>query len=166
LFAIPSSKGFLLVPRDVLKIPFEIILLFGGGFAMAMGIEESGMSNWMASGLEGFSSSDPILFVAIMALLICVISEFASNVACIQLMIPILMAFYAQLGVSALFLMVPATLAASLGFMLPVATGPNTIVFGTKKIKTAQMLKAGMLLDIAGILLITLFVWLFGDALT
>lgn len=166
LLLIPSrSKGNLVAPRDLLRIPFDIVLLFGGGFAMAMGIEASGLSAWIAGGLAVFRDVDPVLFVAGMCLLICIISEFASNVACIQLMLPILLAFYPSLGVNAIYLAGPAALAASLGFMLPVATAPNTIAFSTRMVKVNDMLKAGFFLNLSGILLITLFTWAFGHIL-
>jgi solute carrier family 13 (sodium-dependent dicarboxylate transporter), member 2/3/5 len=87
---------------------------------------------------------------------VCIISEFASNVASIQLVIPILIAFQKELDISPLFLMVPATLAASLGFMLPVATAPNTIVFGSGKIAVSDMARAGFVMDLAGIIIITI----------
>ena len=94
-----------------------------------------------------------------MCILVCLISEFASNVACIQLMLPVLIAVQHSMDINPLLLMVPATLAASLGFMLPVATGANTIVFGTKRIKVNDMLKTGFALDFIGILLITLSIY-------
>jgi sodium-dependent dicarboxylate transporter 2/3/5 len=89
--------------------------------------------------------------------MITIISEFASNIASIQLALPVLISIQKGLDVHPLLLMIPATLAASLGFMLPVATAPNTIVFGSKRIKVNDMMKAGFFLDITGILLIVLF---------
>ena len=86
--------------------------------------------------------------------------RFASNVACIQLMIPVLVAVQQTMNIHPLLLMIPATLAASLGFMLPVATASNTIVFGSKRLRVKDMLRAGFVLDIAGIIVITLSVWL------
>ena len=96
----------------------------------------------------------------VLAVLVCVISEFASNVASIQLMIPVLVVLQQELQVDPLILMIPATLAASTGFMLPVATAPNTIVFGSGKLTVNDMAKAGFLMDLAGILVITLLVYL------
>jgi solute carrier family 13 (sodium-dependent dicarboxylate transporter), member 2/3/5 len=101
--------------------------------------------------------AEPLVLVFSIVALVCVISEFASNVASIQLMLPILIALQKELGIDPLLLMVPATLAASLGFMLPVATAPNTIVFGSRKIAVNDMAKAGLLMNLAGILLISLF---------
>jgi sodium-dependent dicarboxylate transporter 2/3/5 len=161
LFLIPSSGkpgSSLLHWKDVTKLPFDIILLFGSGFALAEGFEVSGLSDWLAAKLRLFQDFPPIMLVLGIAVVVCVISEFASNVASIQLALPILIAFQKELGTDPLLLMVPATLAASLGFMLPVATAPNTIVYGSGRIGVRDMARAGLLMDIAGIIVITLIV--------
>ncbi len=158
LFLFPTknekSRG-ILIWEDVHKLPFDIVLLFGGGFALAKGLEVSGMSAWMATGINLSGIPSYFLLMIVMCSLICVISEFASNVACIQLMIPLLIAVLPSTGLHPLLLLVPATLASSLGFMLPVATAPNTIVFGSKRITVNQMMKAGILVDILGIILMS-----------
>lgn len=159
LFFIPSAKNkgeALLVWKDAARLPFDIILLFGGGFALAKGMEVSGLSAWLASNLGFASKMSPVIFLFLMSALICLISEFASNVACIQLMLPILISLQKEMQADPLLLLFPATLAASLGFMLPVATAPNTIVFGSRMLKTKDMMKAGFWVDLAGIVVITL----------
>jgi solute carrier family 13 (sodium-dependent dicarboxylate transporter), member 2/3/5 len=159
LFMIPSrtEKGRAIITwEDVTKLPYDIVLLFGGGFAMAKGFELSGLSGWFALQLKFDSTTNVYLLIFGLCILITIISEFASNVACIQLMLPILIAIQQTMGVHPLMLMIPATLAASLGFMLPVATAPNTIVFGSKRLKVKDMLRAGLVLDIVGIIIITL----------
>lgn len=163
LFLIPSKKEkgrALMTWDDAARLPFDIVLLFGGGFALAKGIELSGLTGWLSSQLSFTAETNIYFLIFLLAILITLISEFASNVASIQLMIPILVAIQPTLGIHPLLLLVPATLAASMGFMLPVATAPNTIVFGSKRLKVKDMLKAGFAMDIAGILLITLSVWL------
>lgn len=142
--------------EDVQKLPFGIILLFGAGFALALGIEKSHLSDWLATKLEILNSGNPILIVMGICAIICIISEFASNVSSIQLALPILAILHNTLHVEPLLLMIPATLAASLGFMLPVATAPNTIVFGSKLIPVRDMMRVGLLIDVLGILLIPL----------
>ena len=162
LFLIPSSteKGRPLITwQETTRLPFDIILLFGGGFALAKGFEVSGLCKWLASQMQFGPGTNIYLLIFGLCILITVISEFASNVACIQLMIPVLVAMQQTLQVHPLFLMIPATLAASLGFMLPVATAANTIVFATKRIKVNDMLLAGFLLDLLGVLLITLSIY-------
>jgi solute carrier family 13 (sodium-dependent dicarboxylate transporter), member 2/3/5 len=159
LFLIPSrsEKGrAIIVWEDVTRLPFDIVLLFGGGFALAKGFEISGLSNWLAIQLKFSSETNIYLLILGLCLLVTIISEFASNVACIQLMLPILIAMQQTMNIHPLALMIPATLAASLGFMLPVATAPNTIVFGSKRLRVRDMLRAGLILDLTGILLITI----------
>jgi sodium-dependent dicarboxylate transporter 2/3/5 len=162
LFLIPSKseKGRALMTwAEAAKLPYDIILLFGGGFALAKGFELSGLSTWLATQLKFTPDTNIYMLIFLMCILVCIISEFASNVACIQLMLPVLIAIQHSMNIHPLLLMVPATLAASLGFMLPVATGANTIVFGSKRIRVNDMLKAGFALDFIGILLITLSIY-------
>ncbi|MBL0329144.1 MAG: SLC13/DASS family transporter [Bacteroidetes bacterium] len=162
LFLIPSQteKGRALMTwAEVTKLPYDIILLFGGGFALAKGFELSGLSTWLATQLKFTPDTNIYVLIFLMCVLVCIISEFASNVACIQLMLPVLIAIQHSMNIHPLLLMVPATLAASLGFMLPVATGANTIVFGSKRVRVNDMLKSGFLLDIIGILLITFSIY-------
>jgi solute carrier family 13 (sodium-dependent dicarboxylate transporter), member 2/3/5 len=164
LFLIPSrqNKGeALLVWEDARKIRYDIILLFGSGFALAYGFEKSGLSDWMAQRLVFMKHVHPLLLIAGICVIVTLISEFASNIASIQLCIPIMIALQKEIGVAPLLLMMPATFAASLGFMLPVATAANTIVFGSNKIRIADMLKVGLLLDAIGITIITLFTYLY-----
>jgi sodium-dependent dicarboxylate transporter 2/3/5 len=159
LFVIPSrsEKGrALLIWDDVARLPFDIVLLFGGGFALAKGFEISGLTDWLALRLKFSSDTNIYLLIFGMCVLVTVISEFASNVACIQLMLPVLIAIQQTMNIHPLVLMIPATLASSLGFMLPVATAPNTIVFGSKRLRVKDMLRAGFILDLTGIILITI----------
>ncbi|MBK9730977.1 MAG: SLC13/DASS family transporter [Chitinophagaceae bacterium] len=165
LFLVPSKneKGQTLLSwKEAAKLPFGIILLFGSGFALAKGFEESGLSNWLAGQLLFLEHANTIVVIAGICVIVCIISEFASNVASIQLVLPILISIQKATGISPLMLLVPATLAASLGFMLPVATAPNTIVFGSGRINSGAMRNAGSLLDLAGIIIITLFSALIG----
>lgn len=164
LFLIPSSTEpgrSLLSWDEARKLPFDIILLFGSGFALAYGFEQSGLSNWLAHQLHGLQGYPLWLIILIVCAVVTIISEFASNVASIQLALPILISLQKVLNVDPLVLMIPATLAASLGFMLPVATAPNTIVFGTGRIRVRDMMQAGFVLDLAGIGLILLFAVIF-----
>ncbi|MGB3948016.1 MAG: DASS family sodium-coupled anion symporter [Bacteroidia bacterium] len=159
LFFIPSkkAKGEKLISwQDASKLPFDIILLFGGGFALAKGFDTSGLSNWISFKLNIASSVNIYLFILIMCAIITIISEFASNVACIQIMLPILFAIQKNMDVPVLMIIIPATLAASLGFMLPVATAPNTIVYSSQRIKVKDMMRVGFILNIIGILIILL----------
>ncbi len=164
LFLIPSkqNKGqAMLLWEDAQKIRYDIILMFGSGFALAYGFDVSGLSDWLASSLTFFKGVPLIVLILGICFIVTIISEFASNIASIQLCIPIMIAIQKDLNVHPLLLMMPATFAASLGFMLPVATAANTIVFGSKKIDIKDMFRIGIILDIAGILLISLFLYFY-----
>lgn len=153
--------------KDVSRLPLNIILLFGCGFAIAKGFEVSGLSNVIASKLIVLQGLPVPLILLGIAVLVTVLSEFASNTASIQLVLPIVIPLATSLGVSPLLLMLTATFSASLGYMLPVATSANTIVHGTGDINARDMMRAGIVLDIVGIILLLLFMltlgnWVFG----
>ncbi|MFN8153220.1 MAG: SLC13 family permease [Bacteroidia bacterium] len=161
LFTIPSGteKGRTLLSwNEAAKIPYEIILLFGSGFALSKGFETSGLSNFIAQKLHGLKDFDLLTLVLIIGAIVTLISEFASNVASIQLVMPILIALHSSIGHHPALLMVTAALSASLGFMLPVATAPNTIVYSSGHIKVREMVLAGFIIDLAGILVISFFI--------
>jgi len=158
LFLIPSrtEKGrALLTWNEASRIPYEIILLFGSGFALARGFETSGLSHFI-SGQLYFLRDVPLPAIILgICLTVTIISEFASNVASIQLVMPILISLQGVLGLDPRLLLLPAALAASNGFMLPVATAPNTIVFSSGHIRTTEMAMTGFFTNLAAILLIT-----------
>lgn len=164
LFLIPSKKNkgeALLEWEDAKKIRYDIILMFGSGFALAYGFDISGLSDWLAHCLVALKGVPLIFIILGICVIVTIISEFASNIASIQLAIPVMIALQKDLDLQPLLLMIPATFAASLGFMLPVATAANTIVFGTKRIDMKDMFKVGLVLDAIGITLITLFCYLY-----
>lgn len=164
LFLIPSRQNrgeALLVWEDAKKIRYDIILLFGSGFALAYGFDQSGLSDWLALRLVFLKHVHPVFLIGGICIIVTLISEFASNIASIQLCIPIMISLQKEIGVSPLLLMMPATFAASLGFMLPVATAANTIVFGTNRIAIKDMLKVGFVLDLMGITIITVLTYLY-----
>lgn len=164
LFLVPSKANrgqALLIWDDARKLRYDIILMFGSGFALAFGFEITGLSGWLAASLAVLKGVSPILIILGICVIVTIISEFASNIASIQLAIPVMIALQKDLEVAPLLLMMPATFAASLGFMLPVATAANTIVFGTKEINIKDMLRVGLILDLLGILLITFMCYLY-----
>lgn len=156
LFLLPASDGKRLMGwKDAERLPFEIILLFGGGFALAYGFEKSGLSTLMA-GSVAYLHLHPLMIVFLIVTMICVISEFASNVATIQLMMPLLISAFAGSQTNVMLIVVPAALAASLGFMMPIATPPNTIVYGQRIIQSRELARVGLVVNLAGIAAITL----------
>jgi sodium-dependent dicarboxylate transporter 2/3/5 len=158
LFVLPArEKGkFILEWKDVKRLPFHIILLFGGGFALAKGIEVSGLGDYLATQLHFFKDYPLWMLIAALALLITLLSELASNVATITLMLPILASLAEAIDVDPLRLMIPATFAASFGFMLVIATAPNTIVYATGHFQSRKLFRAGLLMNLAGIILLTI----------
>lgn len=166
LFFIPAKnkKGRLLDWRDTQQLPLSVILLFGSGFALAAGFERSGLSVSVAQQLTLLHGAPVWLVLLGIAVTVTLLSEFASNTATVQLVLPVIIPLAASLQLPPLLLMLTATFAASLGYMLPVATSANTIVYGSGEIKASEMMRAGFLLDIVGILLLLLFMWLLGNS--
>ncbi len=160
LFLIPAKNTrkstFLMDWHTAERIPWGIILLFGGGFALASGFKESGLSQFIGQELTGLQNLHPILIVLIIVITITFLTELTSNTATVETFLPILAAMSVAVRVNPLFLMIPATIAASFAFMLPVATPPNAIVFGSKKLTINDMVKTGFWLNIIGISILTL----------
>lgn len=158
LFMLPSSKSDrrLLEWRDLHKLPFGIILLFGSGFALAMGFEQSGLSEWFALKLRGFNDVHPLVFLLVVGLVVTTISEFASNIACVQLLLPVLAGLADDSPLPAKGLLLATTLFASMGFMMPVATAPNTIVMGSRMLRTGDMARTGFFVNMTGVVIISL----------
>ena len=162
LFMIPArtEPRRILEWRDVHRLPFGIVLLFGSGFALAMGFSNAGLSDWLAARLAGLQAVHPLVLLLVAGVIITVISEFASNIACVQMVLPVMVAIGAETTFPVKGLMLATTLFASLGFMMPVATAPNTIVFGSGFIRTREMIRTGFWINLIGIILISLVVWL------
>ncbi len=157
LFFIPvkGDKERLLDHQVFAELPWSIVLLFGGGFALAYGFSESGLSVYLAGQLQGLKSvSLPLLILAVSSGMN-LLTELTSNTATTQLVMPILISTAKIIEVSPVWLMLPAVLSASCAFMFPVATPPNAIVFGSGKVSVLEMVKTGIILNIIAILIIT-----------
>lgn len=166
LFIIPAKKGAgqkLLDWATASKLPWHILLLFGGGFALATGFKESGLSLWFGEQLSGIGAFHPIVITLIISLVITFLTELTSNTATTEMILPILAGIAITSNIHPLLLMVPATMSASMAFMLPVATPPNAIIFGTSRISIAQMAKAGLFLNLVGAIVITLVMYFLGS---
>ncbi len=165
LFLIPSKQqpgAFLMNWKTAEQIPWEIILLFGGGFALASGFKESGLSMWFGERLVWLRGGHPLVLILCISFLVTFLTEVTSNTATVESLLPILAGLGVSTEVNPLLFMLPATIAGSLAFMLPVATPPNAIVFGTKRISVIQMARAGFLLNIIGIIVLSLVTYYFG----
>ncbi|XP_074045143.1 solute carrier family 13 member 2 isoform X1 [Macrotis lagotis] len=173
LFIIPSSlpdwsqqqetQGKFKAPPALLnwdivnkKMPWNIVFLLGGGFALAKGSEKSGLSQWLGAKLTPLQSIPSPAIAFILCLLVATFTECTSNVATTTLFLPILSSMAQAICLNPLYVMLPCTMSASLAFMLPVATPPNAIVFSFGQLKVFDMAKAGFLLNIIGVLTITL----------
>lgn len=159
-FLVPVSKTERLLSWDEFKkIPWDVLILFGGGFALADALESSGFSKWAGARLSFVGKWPPVLMIVAVCIVVTLLSEVASNVATATAMMPVAAALATSIGVHPYLLMIPAVLAASSGFMLPVATAPNTIVYGTGFIRVPAMARNGLLLDLAAAAIITLLIF-------
>jgi len=146
------------------RIPWNIVLLFGGGFALASGFKSSGLSRWLGGRLEGLSGLPPILIVAVVCLVITFLTELTSNTATAEILLPVLAALAVSIRINPLFLMVPGTLSCSFAFMLPVATPPNAIVFGTRRLRIPDMARIGVWINLLGVVMVTAALLFLGRA--
>ncbi len=158
LFLIPSKDGTKrIADKEIIKsLPWNIILLFGGGFALAAGFTHSGLSQWIGERFSGLSHLSTFSLILLITFVISLTTELTSNTATTQMILPILAGISTSLNIHPLILMVPATIAASLAFMFPVATPPNTIIFGTERIKVPDMVKTGFVLNMVSVLIVSL----------
>lgn len=159
LFMIPAKDKklkFLLNLDSISKIPWHIVLLFGGGFALAGGFKESGLSEWFGYQLEWVVNIHPFLVILVICLMMTFLTELTSNTATTEMLLPILAGLSVSVQINPLLFMLPATLSASMAFMLPVATPPNAIIFGTNRLRVMEMAKTGFVLNILGAIVITL----------
>ncbi|NQY67083.1 MAG: SLC13/DASS family transporter [Flavobacteriales bacterium] len=165
LFLIPSKNEgakTLIAWEDFERLPLGIIFLFGGGFALATGISSSGLAEWIANGLTVVVGLSPLLMVLILCFFMTFFTEITSNTASTFLMLPLIIELALKAECHPLLLMIPVTISASCAFMLPVATPPNTIVFGSNRIALKTMMRTGIWLNLLGIILITFTVFSLG----
>jgi sodium-dependent dicarboxylate transporter 2/3/5 len=141
------------------KLPWGILLLFGGGFSLAAALQASGLSAWLGEVFAGFGITSPLVLVIGTCLLLTFLTEITSNTATTEVMLPIVANASVAMGTHPLLLMLPATISASCAFMLPVATPPNAIVFGSGQVSMGRMVRTGILLNLIGVILITLLIY-------
>jgi len=169
LFCIPSgtrnSEGrsvALMNWSTAAKLPWDIVLLFGGGFALAGAFVSPDLSGWLGETLQEPLKTMPVwLVIAVVCLLMTFLTEFTSNVATISTLLPTLCALTVALDIDPRLMVVPSTLATSCAFMLPIATPPNAIVFGSGRIRVSEMVRYGLILNLVGVPILTAGTWLF-----
>jgi sodium-dependent dicarboxylate transporter 2/3/5 len=161
LFIIPSrTKNKAILNTSVFtEIPWHIIVLFGGGFALAKGMKDSGLSEFIGQQFVGLEHSDPLLIVSSISFGITFLTELTSNMSTTEMILPILASISESTGLHPYLLLLPATKSASCAFMLPAATAPNAIVFGSNRLKILDMVKTGFVLNLIGIVIISLWIY-------
>lgn len=165
LFIIPAGKKyphkFLMNWDTALKLPWGILLLFGGGFAIAGGFSISGLDKQIGIALKPFLMFQPFVTVFIICIMMTFLTELTSNTATTAALLPVMSSIAIAVNMNPLLLMVPATISASMAFMLPVATPPNAIVFSSGKIEMSQMARVGLILNLIIAIIIACFVYYF-----
>ena len=160
LFLLPDGSGRTLLQWDEAeRAPWGVLLMFGGGLALAAGMTASGLAEWVGQQLLPLETLPLIVIAAITVVLVILVTEFASNVATASGIMPVVAALAVALGADPLLLAMPAALAASWGFILPAGTGPNAIAWSTGRLRIERLASAGILLDIFGVFLIVGSVW-------
>lgn len=161
LFLIPTKdkKQQLMAWEDAVKLPWGIILLFGGGLAIANGFESTGLAVWLGNQMTVFEGLTTIILIAILVAAINFLTEITSNTATTAMILPVLAPMAMTVDIHPFILMVGAAVAASCAFMLPVATPPNAIVFGSGYLRIPDMAGKGFVMNILSIIIVTLFVY-------
>jgi sodium-dependent dicarboxylate transporter 2/3/5 len=158
LFLVPSGdegQPRLLTWHDAGRLPWGVLILFGGGLSLAAAVSDSGLALWLGESLAPLNAWGTAALVIAAVTLVIFLTELTSNTATAATFLPVVGAMAVQAGMSPLILTVPVAIAASCAFMLPVATPPNAIVFATGAIRIPQMAMAGVLLNLIGIAIIS-----------
>jgi sodium-dependent dicarboxylate transporter 2/3/5 len=155
-----GKQQFLMEWQWAKRVPWGILLLFGGGFALASGFQESGLTYWLGEQLKTFQFLPLGLIILIVCVMATFTTEFTSNTAMASTLLPVLAGLSIALGINPIILMIPATISCSTAFMLPIATPPNAIVFGSGYLQIRDMVRVGFVMNIIGLVLIFIFVQL------
>lgn len=158
MFLVPAGgqqKRAILRWDEAVKLPWGVLILFGGGISLGQAVTRTGMSTWIGDQLTTLSVLPPIFFIAVVVALVIFLTELTSNVATMTTLAPILGALAGAIGAAPESLLAPAAVAASCAFMLPVATAPNAIIYATEKVPIAQMIQRGVRINLIGIAIIT-----------
>ena len=165
-FIIPSGEKkdekpvFLMEWTWAKRVPWGILLLFGGGFALASGFQDSGLTLWLGEQLKTFHFLPLVMIILLISAMAVFTTEFASNTATASALLPVVAGLAVALEINPLILMIPATISCSTAFMLPVSTPPNAIVFGSGYIRIKDMVKIGIGLNIIGLILVLILMYI------
>ena len=145
--------------KDSAKLPWGIVLLFGGGLALAAAMQGSGLTLWIGEKLYGLNNFSLLMIILSIVFVVNFLTEITSNLATVSMILPILATLSISLGLHPFVIMISATIAASCAFMLPVATPPNAVVFGSGYLRIKDMIKTGLFMNLISILFVTLYVY-------
>jgi len=162
LFAMPAKSHLarrVLDWRDAVKIPWGILLLFGGGLAIATGFRETGLSEWIGTQLTILDGFHLLVIVTCATMLILFLTEITSNTATATMILPVVASLALALNIHPFALMIPCAMAANCAFMLPVGTPPNAIIFATNKLSIMDMVRVGFLMNVIAVLMIVLMIY-------
>ncbi len=168
LFVVPvnqKEKLYVMSWEKAREIPWGVLMLFGGGLTLASLIKSTGLATWIADAMSIIGGMPILLVVAFVVTIIIFLTELTSNTATAAAFLPLMGALGVTLGIDPVMLAAPAALAASCAFMMPVATPPNAVVFGSGKLEIRDMVKAGFVLNIVGIVLVSLMGYFLVDAI-
>lgn len=159
MYFVPSitKKNNLLDWHDFKRVPIGVIFLFGGGFALSKGIEVSGLSVWITEQLQFISVLPTFIFLILVVAIVSLMSEFASNVATMNILMAVIFNVLVMVDLLPQQVLIAVAMAASIGYALPAATPPNSIVYGTEMVKAKDMIRSGLLLDAAAIIIVAVF---------
>lgn len=162
LFILPTNNNWepVLEIKDISKLPWNIVLLFGGGMAMAFSLKEVGLIQIVTEYFSTLNFSDPYWLVFLLALTVLFLTEVMSNVALCVVALPVIMELGPAIGLPPIVVALPSAVCASFAFSMPISTPPNAIVFGTEIIKVKDMLKAGIWLNIISVLAVMTLSWM------
>ncbi len=170
MFLVPTNRSFTqfaLCWKDTAKLPWGILVFFGGSMSLSAALMDTGVTEWLSQQLNLLSGMNIILVVVIVTLLLIAVSELMNNVATITAFLPIIAAMATAMQINPLVIMIPATLAASCAFMLPGASAPNALAYGTGHLRVSDMVRSGLILNIISAITITVFTftliaWVYG----
>jgi sodium-dependent dicarboxylate transporter 2/3/5 len=162
-----EASGPILDASAVREVPWDVLLLFGGGFSLAAALDTHNVGQLLGHMVAGLGTAPEWLVLAVVIALVLAVGEFASNTAATAALVPVLAAIAEPLGVDAAVLVVTATMASSLSFMLPVGTPPNALAYGTGRVPLSRMMRTGFVLDLlAACVLLVVATWLLPVVLT
>lgn len=160
LFAIPANKEKRLLDwKQASQVPWGVVMIVGGGYAIAAGFESTGLADWLGGQLAFISSYPFIIVLILMIAFVMIFTEFNSNTATANILLPILASMAVAASMNPLLLLIPATVASSLGFMMPAGTGPNTVIFGSDRVTVSDMVKCGVWLNLISLIILTIMMY-------